>query len=168
MYSALSTFNTTTEVPLNKAPNPQLLPGRRSKNGCPVLRVCVCVHCCVCALWMGQMRPYLAVCHTIFFIDCNSLALSEMDSGKHFMCTYKKKKRKNKTPPSIQYSISVANTPPSWNKIGSNFRFLGVGAHGGHKRTHFRQNMRERVMQGALNKEAFLNVELLKRCDNGF
>ncbi len=26
--SALSTFNTTTEVPLSKAPNPQLLPGR--------------------------------------------------------------------------------------------------------------------------------------------
>ncbi len=31
--------------PLSKAPNPQLLPGRRS-IGCPLLRVCV--HCCVC------------------------------------------------------------------------------------------------------------------------
>ncbi len=41
MYSALSTFNTTTEVPLSKAPNPQMLPGRRSINGCPLLRVCV-------------------------------------------------------------------------------------------------------------------------------
>ncbi len=38
MYSALYTLNTTTEVPLSKAPNPQLLPGRRSINGCPLLR----------------------------------------------------------------------------------------------------------------------------------
>ncbi len=55
MYSTLSTFNTTTEMPLSKAPNPQLLPGRRSINGCPLLRVwftvCVCVHgVCVCSL----------------------------------------------------------------------------------------------------------------------
>ncbi len=53
---------------------PPTAPGRRSINGCPLLRVCVhgvCVHCCVCALWMGQMQstnseygsPYLAVCH---------------------------------------------------------------------------------------------------------
>ncbi len=51
MYSALSTFNTTTEVLLSKAPNPQLLPGRRSINGCPLLRVCVhgvCVFTAVC------------------------------------------------------------------------------------------------------------------------
>ncbi len=41
MYSALSTLKTTTEVPLSKAPNPQLLPGLRSINGCPLLRVCV-------------------------------------------------------------------------------------------------------------------------------
>ncbi len=49
-----STFNTMTEVPLSKAPNPQLLPGRRSINGCPLLRVCVCVCSllCVCT-WMG-------------------------------------------------------------------------------------------------------------------
>ncbi len=45
MNSTLSTFNTTTEVPLSKAPNPQLLPGRWS-NGCPLLQVCV--HYCVC------------------------------------------------------------------------------------------------------------------------
>ncbi len=48
MYSA---FNTTTEVLLSKAPNPQLLPGRRSINGCPLLRVCVhgvCVFTAVC------------------------------------------------------------------------------------------------------------------------
>ncbi len=52
MSSALSTLNTTTEVrPLSKAPNPQLLPGRHSINGCPLLRVCVhdvCVCVCVC------------------------------------------------------------------------------------------------------------------------
>ncbi len=44
-------FNTTTEVPLSKAPNPQLLPGRRSMNGCPLLRVCahgVCVFTAMC------------------------------------------------------------------------------------------------------------------------
>ncbi len=57
------------EVPLSKAPNPQLLPGRYSMNGCPLLlcsplcvcvcSLCVCVHgvcvftVCVCALWMG-------------------------------------------------------------------------------------------------------------------
>ncbi len=41
-----STFNTMTEVPLSKAPNPQLLPGHSCINGCPLLRVCdcVCVH----------------------------------------------------------------------------------------------------------------------------
>ncbi len=36
------------EVPLSKAPNPQLLPGRRSINSCPLLRVCVCVFTAVC------------------------------------------------------------------------------------------------------------------------
>ncbi len=46
MSSALSTFNTTTEVPLSKALNPQLVPERHSINGCPMPRVCV--HCCVC------------------------------------------------------------------------------------------------------------------------
>ncbi len=46
MYSTLSTFNTTTEVPLSKAPNPQLLPGRRSING--VCSRCVCVFTAVC------------------------------------------------------------------------------------------------------------------------
>ncbi len=78
MSSALSTLNTTTEVPLSKAPNPQLLPGRRSINGCPLLRVCV--HCCVCALWMGYVQstnseygsPYLAVCHVTFTFQQSS------------------------------------------------------------------------------------------------
>ncbi len=54
MYSALFTLNTTTEVPLSKAPNPQLLPGRHSINGCSLLQVCVhgvCVFTvCVCTL----------------------------------------------------------------------------------------------------------------------
>ncbi len=51
MYSALFTLNTTTEVSLSKTPNPQLLPGRRSINDCPLLRVCVHGVCvCVCSL----------------------------------------------------------------------------------------------------------------------
>ncbi len=44
MYSALSTFNTTTEVALSKAPNPWL-------NCCSLLRVCVhgvCIFTAVC------------------------------------------------------------------------------------------------------------------------
>ncbi len=52
MYSALSSFNTTTEVLLSKAPNPQLLPGRRSINGCPLLRVCVHSVCVFTAVWV--------------------------------------------------------------------------------------------------------------------
>jgi len=63
MYSALSTFNTTTDVPLSKTPNPQLLPGRRSINGCPLLRVCV--HgVCVCSLlcvhlgWVNALHKF--------------------------------------------------------------------------------------------------------------
>ncbi len=51
MYSALSTLNTTTEVPLSKAPNPQLLPGRRSINGCLLLQVCVFTAVCVHFGW---------------------------------------------------------------------------------------------------------------------
>ncbi len=43
MYSALSTFNTTTEVPLSKALNLQLLPGRRSIHGVCVFTT-VCMH----------------------------------------------------------------------------------------------------------------------------
>ncbi len=53
MYSALFHLQFHGEVPLSKAPNLQLLPGRRSINGCPLLRVCVhgvCSLMCVCAL----------------------------------------------------------------------------------------------------------------------
>ncbi len=59
MSSALSTLNTTTEVPLSKAPNPQLLPGRRSINGCPLLRVCVhgvCVFTAVCVCTLDGLN----------------------------------------------------------------------------------------------------------------
>ncbi len=46
MYSALFTLNTTTEVPLSKAPNPQMA---AHCSGC----VCVCVHAvCVHLGWV--------------------------------------------------------------------------------------------------------------------
>ncbi len=61
MSSALSTLNTTTEVPLSKALNPQLFPGRRSINGCPLLRVCVftvcvCVYTALCVCTMDGLN----------------------------------------------------------------------------------------------------------------
>ncbi len=65
MYSALSTFNTMTEVPLSKSLNPQLLPGCRSINGCPLLRVCV--HC-VCV--------FTAVCVYFGWVICRAQILS--------------------------------------------------------------------------------------------
>ncbi len=88
MSSALSTLNTTTEVrPLSKAPNPQLLPGRRSINGCPLLRVCVHGVCvcvlfhysllCVCALGaqipsMGHHTwPHVTSFHFLFLLPSN-------------------------------------------------------------------------------------------------
>ncbi len=68
MYSALSTLNTTTEVPLRKAPNPQLLPRRCSINGFP-LRVCVhgvCVFTAVCVHfeWVKCRAQILSMGHT--------------------------------------------------------------------------------------------------------
>ncbi len=76
MYSVLSTLNTTTEVPLSKVPNPQLLPGRRNINGCPLLQVCVydvCSLLCVCTLDGLNVEhkfeygsPYLVVRHFHF------------------------------------------------------------------------------------------------------
>ncbi len=59
MYSAHSTFNTTTEVSLSKALNPQLLPGRRNINGCPQLQVCVhgvCVFTAVCVCTLDGLN----------------------------------------------------------------------------------------------------------------
>ncbi len=93
MYSALSTFNTTTEVPLSKAPNPQLLPGRRSINGCPLLRVCVhgvCVFTTVCVHFgwvkcraripsMGHHTwPYVTSLSLFTLISDRSLDFSEL------------------------------------------------------------------------------------------
>ncbi len=62
-----STLSTPTEVPLSKAPNPQLFPGRCSINGCPLLRVYVCGVCvrvctavCVCARTLdGKCRALI-------------------------------------------------------------------------------------------------------------
>ncbi len=97
MYSALSTLNTTTEVPLSKAPNPQLLPGRRSINACPLLwvcihGVCVCVFTAVCVhLWWDKCRAlipsmgYHTWPHITFtfnqFWYCNSLKYPTQRNG---------------------------------------------------------------------------------------
>ncbi len=58
------------EVPLSKAPNPQLLPGRRSINSCPLLRVCVCVFTAVCGCWMGKCRARISIMghHTWLYV----------------------------------------------------------------------------------------------------
>ncbi len=49
-------FNTMTDVPLSKALNPQLLPGRSMAAHCSgcvsVCSRCVCVFTAVCVLWM--------------------------------------------------------------------------------------------------------------------
>ncbi len=78
MYSSLSTFNTTIEVPLSKAPNPQLLPGRRSINGCPLLRVCVhgvCVFTAVCVhLGCDKCRARSMGHHTWSYVTSPSLS----------------------------------------------------------------------------------------------
>ncbi len=94
--SALSPpFNTTTEVPLSKAPNLQLLLGRRTINGCPLLRVCVhgvcvCVHCCVCVhdvcvcsllvvcTWMGKCRAQIPSMGHLYLAVVTSLSLSQL------------------------------------------------------------------------------------------
>ncbi len=59
------------EVPLSKAPNPQLLPRGRRINGCPLLRVWV--HCCVCALGWVNVEHEFRVWVTI--LGCMSLSL---------------------------------------------------------------------------------------------
>ncbi len=78
------------KVPLSKALNPQLLPGRRSINGCPVIYafcsvcVCVCVHCCVCALGWVNVEHEFQVWVTI--LGCMSLSLYSRYFGA-FSCT---------------------------------------------------------------------------------
>ncbi len=66
MSSALSTFNTTTEVPLSKAPDPQLSPALQHNNVRPtasgVCSRCVCV-------WMGAVNktgPKFIFCNSDF------------------------------------------------------------------------------------------------------
>ncbi len=75
MTSVLSTLNTTTEVPLSNAPNPQLLPGHRS-IGCPLLRVCVhgvCVCVCVHLDGLNAEPGCWATCHfTLLLSTFNS------------------------------------------------------------------------------------------------
>ncbi len=90
MYSALSTLNTTTEVPLSKAPNPQLLPGRRSINAhCPgVCSRCVCVFTAVDGL---NAEHNFRVWVTI---------LGRMSRHFHY----------HKILPFIQYTVSAGNT----------------------------------------------------------
>ncbi len=93
MYSALSTLNTTTELPLSKTPNPQLLPGRHSINGYPLLRVCVhgvsvCSLLCVCTLdglnaehefrvWEFRTWPYVTSLSLLInvTVDCKKSIL---------------------------------------------------------------------------------------------
>ncbi len=80
MYRALSSFNTTTEVPLSKAPNTQLLPGRRSINDCPLLRVCVhgvCVFTAVCVCTWVKCRARIPSMghHTWPYVTSLSLSL---------------------------------------------------------------------------------------------
>ncbi len=83
MYSALSTINTMTEVPLSKVPNPQLLPGRCNINGCPLLRVCVhgvfvftAVCVCTCLAGLNAEHEFqvwttiLGVCHVSCHFQC--------------------------------------------------------------------------------------------------
>ncbi len=66
---SLSSFNTTTEVSLSKTPNPQLLPGRRSINGCPLLCVCLCVRVlCVCAC--SVCVRVFCVCARVLCVCC--------------------------------------------------------------------------------------------------
>ncbi len=77
MYSTLFTLNTTTEVPLSKTPNTQLLPGHRSINSCPLLWVCVCPD--VCALgWVLSISH-----HTWSYVT--SLSFLKLKKG---VCVY--------------------------------------------------------------------------------
>ncbi len=78
MSRALSTLNTMTEVPLSKTSNPQLLPGRRSINGCPPG---VCSQC-VCTLDGINAEHKFRVWVTI--IGCMSLSLHYVTHSFYF------------------------------------------------------------------------------------
>ncbi len=84
MYSTLSTLNTTTEVPLSKAPNPQLLPGRRSINGCPLLRVCVHFGWVKCRAQIPSMGH-----HTWPYVTSLSLSII-LSVRMYFLCQYQR------------------------------------------------------------------------------
>ncbi len=64
------------EVPLSKAPNPQLLPRHRSINGCPLLQVCVhSVFTAMCALGWVKCRARIPSMghHTWLYVTSLSL-----------------------------------------------------------------------------------------------
>ncbi len=94
LTSTLSTLNTTTEVSLSKALNPQLLPGCWS-NGCPLLWVHVHYSLlCVCALgWVKCRAPILSMGHhtwqyitLLLFIIRLFLLLAHTDYGSFLIC----------------------------------------------------------------------------------
>ncbi len=133
MYSALSTLNTTTEVPLSKAPNPQLLPGRRSINGCPLLRVCVhsvCVFTAVCVHfgWV-ECRPqipsmgHLAVCHVTFTFTYEFVIVTEAPQCNRMTATGQDTDNKR-----IIYNIQIGNVQNSKNTIYNidNYVYTGL------------------------------------------
>ncbi len=76
-------------VSLSKAPIPQLLPRRRSINGCPLLRVCahgvcVCSLLCVCALgWVNAEHEFWV---WVTILGCMSLSLHKY--RKHYHCIF--------------------------------------------------------------------------------
>ncbi len=82
MYSLHPQY-TTTEVPLSKTPNPQLLPGHRNINGCPLLRVCVHGVC-----------VFTAVCVHLGWVKCRA-QIPSMGHHTWPYVTNKKKKKKD-------------------------------------------------------------------------
>ncbi len=82
-----------TEVPLSKAPYPQLLPGIRI-NGCPLLRVCVhgvcvCSLLCVCAIGWVKCRaqiPSMGHHHTWPYVTSLSLLFWEHSETSLCQC----------------------------------------------------------------------------------
>uniref|UniRef100_A0A8C1SDR0 TAF8 RNA polymerase II, TATA box binding protein (TBP)-associated factor n=1 Tax=Cyprinus carpio TaxID=7962 RepID=A0A8C1SDR0_CYPCA len=70
-----------SQASMNKAPNPKLLPGRRSINGCPLLSVCVhgvCVFTAVCVHfgWVKSRARFPSMgYHTWLYVTSLSLSL---------------------------------------------------------------------------------------------